>query len=115
MAPPEFAESTAAPPAGMNLMLPSMASHPDGAALTTIDASTPASNAAAAAPIRRAHRLRGIRLFAKRVRAAYLRDRVVRDGEPGIRPRARHENTYIRRLYPVIGGRRRRCLPASPH
>src|SRR5258708_19696577 len=57
----------------MNLMLPSMASHPDGAALTTIDASTPASNAAAAAPIRRAHRLRGIRLFAKRVRAAYLR------------------------------------------
>jgi len=37
-----------------------------------------------------------------------LRDRVVRDGEPGIRPRARHEKTYIRRLYPVIGG------PAAP-
>src|SRR5713226_9279241 len=53
-------------------MPPSSASQPDGAALTTADASTPTSSAAATAPIRKAHRLPGIPVSANRVEADYL-------------------------------------------
>src|SRR6266851_6046497 len=53
-------------------MPPSSASQPDGAALTTADARTPTSSAAATAPIRKAHRLPGIPVSANRVEADYL-------------------------------------------
>src|SRR5712691_5175399 len=51
---------------------PSMASQPDGAAFTAVDARTPTSSPAVTAPIRKGQRLRGIRLSTNRARAAYL-------------------------------------------